>query len=88
MKSKYLVALSVAAASILVIGAIGIASAQTDSRSGNMMSGGMGGMMGLMQAHDAGDVKLMKEMMKEHHSDLTDDDTNNMIKSCPMMRAE
>ena len=95
MENKYLLAIPIAAISLL---AVGLALAhenpgETNTPFGNMMGNGfgMGGMMNMMEmmggdfAHDQDDIEWMREEMKEHMN-FTDEEFDEMAEHCPMMR--
>lgn len=85
MESKYLLAATIAIATVSIF-AIGIANAHgTNDYTGMMGNGFGGGMMGGNFVHDQDNVDWMKDEMKEHMN-LTNEEVNEMTEHCPMMR--
>ena len=91
MESKYLlVVIAIAAIAAL---SIGLASAHSNSNQNIMMdnSFGMGSMMNMMGMmggnfiHDQDDIDWMRKEMKEHMN-FTDEEFDEMVEHCPMMR--
>src|SRR3989338_6521335 len=87
-------------ATLALVAAIGIASAQNNFSNG-MMGGNSGMMGGMMQdsdmmsmmnsmhgmngsVHDSDDIEWMRQEMKEHMN-MTDEEFNEMASHCPMM---
>lgn len=93
MKNKY--ALAVVAIVAISLLSVGLASAHSSGEGSMMNSNGMHNMVrgmhasGMMQggfAHDKESIEQMREEMKEHHADLTDEEISKMMEGCPMMR--
>lgn len=82
----------IAIAAIAVL-SIGIASAyepvqleKTGSMSTHNMMRGMHA-SNMMQSSSMHSEGSMRDMMKEHHADLTDEEINEMMENCPMHKA-